>query len=474
MAKSSPAEGAPERLFKRGTHMRKSDTARWSKWVGGALALFAGVALSGLSGQPAAAQAKQLTLCWAAWDPANALVELGKDFTKETSIEMKYEFVPWTSYADRFLNELNSHGKLCDLIIGDSQWIGGAAENHWYVKLNDFFAKEHITMDDFVPATVLGYAEWPKNTPNYWALPAMADAVGWTYRKDWFSRPELQAEVKKKYGRDLAPPKSYEELKQIAEFFQGREIDGKKVYGAYVFSERGSEGITMGVTNAMYNYGFDYMDPKKPYQMEGIVTSAGAAKGMDVYKELFACCQPPGLTNAYMQEGLDAFKSGEVAMQMNWYAFFPGLAKDPNVGGDKIGFFMNPKGPAGQFSQLGGQGLSVVAASKDVDDALLYVKWFAQPDVQQKWTDLGGASASKAVLLSDAYKKSAPYAPSFVDTMGIVKDFWAEPLYVPLLLDMQNRVHDYVVANKGTSQQALDALVKDWIKVFKQEDKDPS
>ena len=106
-----------------------SATGRWSEWVGGALALFAGVALTAVAPQPAAAQGKQLTLCWAAWDPANALVELGKDFTKESGIEMKYEFVPWTSYADRFLNELNSHGKLCDLIIGDSQWIGGAAEN---------------------------------------------------------------------------------------------------------------------------------------------------------------------------------------------------------------------------------------------------------------------------------------------------------------------------------------------------------
>ncbi len=75
------------------------------------------MALSALASGPAAAQGKQLTLCWAAWDPANALVELGKDFTKQSGIEMKYEFVPWTSYADRFLNELNSHGKLCDLII---------------------------------------------------------------------------------------------------------------------------------------------------------------------------------------------------------------------------------------------------------------------------------------------------------------------------------------------------------------------
>ena len=97
------------------------------------------------SASPAHAQGKSLTLCWAAWDPANALVELGKDFTAKTGIEMKYEFVPWTSYADRFLNELNSHSKLCDLIIGDSQWIGGAAENGHYVKLNDFFNKEGIS-----------------------------------------------------------------------------------------------------------------------------------------------------------------------------------------------------------------------------------------------------------------------------------------------------------------------------------------
>src|SRR5260370_16479610 len=95
-----------------------------------ALAETAVVGASSLGGQ-AVAQTKQLTLCWAAWDPANALVELSKDFTAKTGTQMKYEFVPWTSYADRFLNELNSKGKLCDVIIGDSQWIGGAAPHRY-------------------------------------------------------------------------------------------------------------------------------------------------------------------------------------------------------------------------------------------------------------------------------------------------------------------------------------------------------
>src|SRR6185436_2546090 len=186
------------------TQMSKLKSSLWRTVAGAALAL------TGLGAQ---AQDKTLTLCWAAWDPANALVELSKDFTAKTGIQMKYEFVPWPNFAQRMLNELNSKGKLCDLLIGDSQWIGGAATEGHYVKLNDFFDKNGIKMADFMPATVLGYSEWPKGTPNYWALPAMGDAVAFTYRKDWFSRPEIQSEFKKKYGRDLAPPKTQTELK---------------------------------------------------------------------------------------------------------------------------------------------------------------------------------------------------------------------------------------------------------------------
>ena len=83
---------------------------------------------------------------------------------------------------------------------------------------------------------------------------------------------------------------------------------------------------------------------------------------------------------------------------MNWFAFFPGLYKDPNVGGDKIGFFVNPSVDEKQFTQLGGQGLSVLSYSDKKDDALQYVKWFAQPAVQQKWWEIGGYSALRAVV----------------------------------------------------------------------------
>ena len=419
----------------------------------------------------AGSHATDLTLCWAAWDPANALIELSKDFEADSGHNMNFEFVPWTSFADRMLNELNSGGKLCDLMIGDSQWIGGGAENGHYVKLNDFFDANNITMDDFIPATVTGYAEWPKNTPNYYALPAFGDVVGWTYRKDWFERPELQAEFQKAHGRALAVPASLEELKDIGEFFQGREIDGTKVYGAAIYTERGSEGITMGVTNALYNYGFQYENPDKPYDLEGFVNSDGAIAGLEFYKALYDNTTPPGSSNWYMGENIDAYRSGQVAMQMNFAFIWPGVEADANVGGGKSGYFPNPAGPSGQFAQLGGQGISVVAASEKQDAALEYIQWFAQPQIQAKWWELGGYSALKAVVEDPGFATSQPYAQTFLDSMAIVKDFWAEPAYADLLLPMQDRVHNFVVAGEGTAKEALDGLVRDWTEVFEDEGK---
>ena len=42
----------------------------------------------------AGSHATDLTLCWAAWDPANALIELSKDFEAESGHNMNFEFVP--------------------------------------------------------------------------------------------------------------------------------------------------------------------------------------------------------------------------------------------------------------------------------------------------------------------------------------------------------------------------------------------
>lgn len=88
----------------------------------------------------------------------------------------------------------------------------------------------------------------------------------------------------------------------------------------------------MGVTAAMYAWGFQYENPNKPYDMNGYVNSDRAVEALEFYKKIYKECTPPGHSDAYMEANLDAYKSGQVAMQMNWYAFWPGVNKDPDVG----------------------------------------------------------------------------------------------------------------------------------------------
>jgi hypothetical protein len=123
------------------------------------------------------------------------------------------------------------------------------------------------------------------------------------------------------HSRELGEPKTQLELMEIAKFFQGRQIDGNKVFGAAIFTERGSEGITMGATGSLYAWGFQSENTPGSYDMEG------------------------------------------------------------------------------------------------------------------------------------------------------VQDFWQEPVYAELLLAMQKRLHDYVVADKGTAKEALDLLIEDWTEVFEDEGK---
>ena len=162
--------------------------------------------------------------------------------------------------------------------------------------------------------------------------------------------------------------------------------------------------------------------------MEGFVNSPDAVKGLEFYKALYKCCTAPGMTNAYMQEGLDAFKSGQVAMQMNWFAFFPGLYKDPNVGGDKIGFFVNPASTkavhaARRAGHLGGGLL------RSQGRRARYIKWFAQPDVQKKWWAARRLFGCEGGGQRPELSEERAVCADFLKSMGIVKDFWAEPSY---------------------------------------------
>ena len=169
-------------------------TKKWSGLLAGAV--FA-LACSSLLA------AENLTILWAQWDPANYLQELVKDYEKQTGVKVTVETTPWPDFQTKAFREFAAKGDAYDLVVGDSQWLGAGSTAGHYVELTEFF-KKHGVDKSMAPATVEGYAEYPKGSKKYWAVPLEGDATGWSYRKDWFEDPKEMAAFKKKYGMTSA------------------------------------------------------------------------------------------------------------------------------------------------------------------------------------------------------------------------------------------------------------------------------
>ena len=428
-----------------------------SKWAG----ILAAVVFA--LGGKAAVAAETLTILWAQWDPANYLQELVKDYEKTSGVKVKVETVPWPDFQTKAFREFAAKGDAYDLVVGDSQWLGAGSTGGHYVDLTGFVTKNGIDKS-MAPATVAGYAEYPPASKKYWAVPLEGDATGRAYRKDWFEDPKEMAAFKKKYGYDLGVPKTWAHLRDIAEFFHR---PAEKRYGIAIYTDNTYDALVMGYENVLFGYGGD-LGNYQTYQVDGIVNSKVAIDALKFYKDLYKFT-PPGWGKVFFMEDNQAITEGLAAMSMNFFAFFPALTNPATNKNAKVtGYFANPEGPTGKrFAALGGQGISVITYSKKQAEAMKFLEWFIKDDVQKKWGELGGYTCNAAVLKSDAFQKATPYNKAFYETMFMVKDFWAVPEYAELLDAANKRLHPFIVGDKGTAEEALNGLSKDWQATFK-------
>jgi multiple sugar transport system substrate-binding protein len=403
--------------------------------------------------------AQELTIFWAEWDPANYLQELVNDYTAETGVTVTVQTTPWSDFQTKTFAELNAQGDAYDMVVGDSQWLGAASTGGHYVDLSEFVTANGVDKS-FVPATLQYYSQYGG---KYWSIPLEGDANGWAYRKDWFEDPTEMANFKAKYGYDLAVPKNYKELTDIAEFFT-RPAENK--YGVALYTQTAYDAMAMGVEQTIFTWGGELGDYATG-KVDGIINSASNVAALEAYRKLYTFT-PPSWTQAFFVENNQAFTEGLVAMAMNYFAFFPALANEStNPHAANTGYFANPPGPNGnQHAALGGQGISIISYSKNQEEAQKFLQWFIRDDVQQKWADLGGYTCSAAVLNSEAFLKATPYNQAFADSMKIVKDFWAVPVFADMLFQMNDRLHPYITTGEGSAQAVLDGLAADWNKTL--------
>ena len=400
------------------------------------------------------ASAESITIWWAQWDPAAALQELSKEFTKESGTAVIVHQIPWPSYHDQVFLNFGNRQTDFDIVVGDSQWIGRGAQSGLYLELTDWLPKA-VDMESVHPLAIRYLCEYPSGSSRYFAAPCETDAIGFAYRRDWFEDPKEQTAFKARYDGDLAPPDTWQEFRDVAEFFHRPD---QKRYGCSILAGRGYDGITMGFQPFLWSWGGAWGD-RDTFQVKGHVNGAAAVEGLTFMKELLRFTPPGGNSADYFYNN-DVFLNGSTAMVLDYFPFYPGIVDNM---GDKVGFFVVPKNGDRRVISLGGQGFSISTKVAPGQQQLAkeFIAWFQRKEVQKKWIAYPGAfTANTELLASKEFAQSSPYNPAFAASLDHLRDFWNVPAYNELLAASQRYLGEALDGVK-TPKEALDLIAEE-------------
>lgn len=403
--------------------------------------------------------ADTVTIWWAQWSPADGLQQLGDEYRQQTGVAVKVHQIPWPSYQDQVFLAFGGKQTEFDIVVGDSQWLGRGATEGLYVDLTSWLPGA-VDLKTIHPAALRQLCEYPAGSGKYFAAPCETDAMGFAYRRDWFEDAAEKQAFKAKHGRDLAPPATWDEFKQVAEFFHRPD---QKRYGCAIATGRGYDCLAMGYQNLLWAFGGSWGDAKT-FTASGHVDSPQAVAALDFMRSLLAV-GPKGAANLDYGDLLESFTNGSTAMAMNFFAFSPAIHQRL---GDKAGFFPMPAKDGRRAISLGGQGFSISAktAPKQQELAKAFIAWFNTRAVQERWiTKEAGFTANVEILRSDAFLKATPYNAAFAQSLDHVQDFWNVPVYNELLAKAVQRLAGSL-DGLASSQEALTGLAKDHDGIF--------
>lgn len=273
------------------------------------------------------------------------------------------------------------------------------------------------------------------------------------YRRDFMENQHEKAQFKARYHRDLAPPKTWEEYLQLAEFFT-RPNDG--LYGTYI---QGREHVALWYEwlNFAYSFGGNVLDTRHGWEYGDIVVNSPSnVAATREYLKLIAFSPPDTLE--YNWDGAQkALQQGRVFMGLLWNDQTPFL-EDPSVSkvAGKVGYALIPSATRRPFSQLEGWTYLIPKESKHPREAYQFMEWALSRDVQVQHT-LNGGSSVRRETYDDPRVKNIPYTSAFVASVPVAVPKPTIPESAQITEVMKRGLYA-IVTGKQSPEEGLDGM----------------
>ena len=325
------------------------------------------------------------------------LSKIVPEFEKETGIKVEWELLNHFEVISKGQADMVSGRGYYDAVMLHGFQMGPMLTAGVIRPIDDLvknpkLSNPALNQDDFIQGPYkstsfykgkqYGFVNWNYNQV-YWA------------RADLLNDPAEQAAFKAKYGYDLAPAKTIEQMRDIAEFFtrkKGSMLAGKPLdsdfYGIILEGIKGGSTFLSMWGNFIKNYGGDIMDADGKPTFDRPENVAAIQMWASLWK--FA---PPGTAEASLVDVPTIMGNGIAAQTIAWSDFVLGIdrpGKSPYAG--KFVYAPIPTKAGREASPAVESEISVTvisSASKKPEPTFLFLQWLAEQKQQEKLLTTG-------------------------------------------------------------------------------------
>jgi len=387
----------------------------------------------------------------------------------------------------RELLELSTRTGAYDIVQYNSAWIGDYES--YLLPLDEFILEggDEFCFGDILP----GFRDFQ----NMWggkiySVTLDGDTFMFYYRADLFENPEEKSAFKAKYGYELEPPKTWEQVLDVAKFFTRKK--GEKLAGStllkdfYGFADQAKRG------RVYYWYLFRYVpfsapDPHyfDPSTMELLINSPSAVAALENMKECLSY-SPPGVLGWEWDElWAGAMKDGTVGMWIHWTDEGKRLNEIPSLPVEnppepKLGIAPTPgvvkNGILYQYTLVDSAWVaSICNDSKNLEAAWAVLNYMFRPgeiSLRNVMDPNTGWDASRySHVNSPLWKAKVPGIERYLNAELKALEYGYPCLKIPGAFEYMDsldmNISRYLAGEVSTAKEALDAAAVDWDRITK-------
>jgi multiple sugar transport system substrate-binding protein len=404
---------------------------------------------------------------------------LAPAFTEATGIRVEFEITSWDQMYDSAIRDMEADTGIYDFVYIEQDIIYSYLARDFLVDITGMLEDhpelraESIDFDDFT--SFIDYFRDPE-TEHVYGVPMEAFLKVYLYRKDLFEDPEAQAAFSERYGYDLAPAETFEQYRDIAEFFTdwGREHN-LQLWGTTVQAHTGHPASTYEMVETIlpsfgvYNWGINLDTMKASVEGGGELNSDQAKEALSFWLSMLDYA-PPESTSSTWDEVAATFAAGRAAQ--GWVygenAAWIATDADRSIVVGNVGVALPPtyegvmeeaRAGEGYIGYYDGGAFGIPHSSRNKEAALLWLQYIAQPEVQADWAVAGARITHTATFDDPAVLEQDARVDGYYTLMREQGDLFAGAPPFPFHAAIREVIDTYIhraIAGELSPEEALD------------------